>query len=291
MSHLQAYNAGIRRNRRAQASTRIVPQGYEIVPQGYESVHQSLMSYNGMFDLLLNLRTAFLRYGKLTDKQWAAAAKCLAPKPQDQPQALSIKCDIPITISANAARTIARNYGWPFNPRTLKVTEIKSADRKGFTLVVKIDWTGDSQDCRCCGKALTDWRSQATGVGPVCVKRTSIKYVTNQADVARFQQEMEALAQKLGEVEVTLKKWHIQQGISTVQHAAKSATPSAASRTKININNCTWNAAAKLFIVNGFAVPTEVAEVEVVNQATGNSRVFTSDGGVWKCGELGLVFA
>lgn len=282
MSHSQSLLRNIRRNQ--VAPTRIVPQGYE-------SVHQSLMTYNGMFDLLLNLRTTFLRYGKLTDKQWAAAAKCLAPKPQDQTQDLSVKCNIPITISANAARIVARANNWPFNPRTLTVTEIKSADRKGFTLVVKIDWTGDSQDCRCCGKALTDWRSQATGVGPVCVKRTNIKYVTNQADVARFQQEMEALAQKLGEVEVTIKRWHIQQGISAVQAAAKPATPAVTSRTKININNCTWNADAKLFIVNGFAVPTEVAEVEVVNQATGNSRIFTYDKGSWKCGQLSLVFA
>lgn len=287
MSHSQSLLRNIRNNSRSYPTA----AKSQVVPQGYEAVHQALVNYNGMFDLLLNMRSAFIRYGKLTDKQWAAAAKCLAPKPQDQTQDLSVKCNIPITISANAARIVARANNWPFNPRTLTVTEIKSADRKGFKLVVKIDWTGDSQDCRCCGKALTDWRSQATGVGPVCVKRTNIKYVTNQTDVARFQQEMEALAQKLGEVEVTIKRWHIQQGISAIQLAAKPTTPAVTSRTKVNITNCTWNANTNLFVVNGLAVPTDKTEVEVVNQATGNSRIFTYDRGSWKCGQLSLVFA
>jgi len=255
------------------------------------------MSYNGTFNLLLNLRNAIMRYGRLTDKQWAAAAKCLAPKQQDEPQTLSVNCNIPIIINANAARVIAKANNWPFNPRTLIVTQIKSADRKGYTAVVKIDWTGDSQDCRCCGKALTDWRSQATGVGPVCVKRTNIKYVTNQADVARFQKDMEALAQKLGEVEVTIKRWAIQQGSSQLQAAIPApvkSTPTV-TRPKISITNCTWNAQKSLFTVKGFSVSLDTTEVEVVNGMSGNSRIFTKhlttpEVTLWKCDGLYLVF-
>jgi len=246
--------------------------------------HKDLMAYNGTFDLLLNMRSTLIRYGKLTDRQWAAAAKCLAPKPLDQPQTLSVKCNRPITISTNVARQIARINNWPFNPRTLIVTEIKSTSRKELTLVVKIDWTGDSQDCRCCGKALTDWRSQATGVGPVCVKRTSIKYVTKQADVARFQKEMEALAQKLGEVEVTIKHWNIQAGLQELLAVALTAVPTTPVATtsdavlhyKFDIANCTWNAANKTFTVNAdkFAIPQTAVLVEVFNKVTGNSRLF-----------------
>ena len=261
-----------------------------VIPQGYEQTHKDLMSYNGMFDLLLNMRSALIRYGKLSDKQWAAAAKCLVPRPTDQPQTLSVSCNIPITVSANAAREIARNNNWPFNPRTLIVTQIKSTDRKGFTVVVKIDWTGDSQDCRCCGKALTDWRSQATGVGPVCVKRTSIKYVTNQADVARFQKEMEALAQQLGEVEVTIKRWAIQAGLKELQAIIPVSRYVAPAPTKVNIDDCTWNPLIKTFTVNDTKIPQDVKEVEVVNKVTGNSRLFTVHvyGSTWKCGDMYL---
>ncbi len=242
-----------------------------------------------MFDLLLNMRSTLIRYGKLSDKQWAAAAKCLIPRPTDKPQTLSVSCNIPITVSTNAAREIARNNNWPFNPRTLIITQIKSTDRKGFTVVVKIDWTGDSQDCRCCGKALTDWRSQATGVGPVCVKRTSIKYVTNQADVARFQKEMEALAQQLGEVEVTIKRWAIQAGLKELQAIIPVAVVAPAP-TKVNIDDCTWNPLIKTFTVNDTKIPQDVKEVEVVNKVTGNSRLFTVCvyGSTWKCGDMYL---
>ena len=269
----------------------------QVIPQAFEQTHKDLMAYNGTFNLLLNLRNAIMRYGRLTDKQWTAAAKCLTPKQQEEPQTLSINCNIPITINANAARVIARNYNWPFNPRTLTVTEIRSADRKGYTAVVKIDWTGDSQDCRCCGKALTDWRSQATGVGPVCVKRTNIKYVTNQADVARFQKDMEALAQKLGEVEVTIKNWAIVQGASQLKAAIPAPvkpTPTV-TRPKISITNCTWDPQKSLFTVKGHSVSMDNTEVEVVNSMSGNSRIFTKhlttpEVTLWKCDGLYLVF-
>ena len=283
-----------------------------VIPQEYEQTHKDLMAYNGTFDLLLNMRSSLIRYGKLSDRQWAAAAKCLAPKPLDQPQILSVKCNRPIIISTNTARQIARINNWPFNPRTLIVTQIKSTDRKGFTVVVKIDWTGDSQDCRCCGKALTDWRSQATGVGPVCVKRTSIKYVTNQADVARFQMEMEALAQKLGEVEVTLKRWNIQAGLQELIAAAihvpstttvVPTTPTQPTTTsahfRFDIANCTWNPARKTFVVNAdkFAIPRTTVLVEVFNKVTGNSKLFVRcteasvgwPGSTWRCEDMYLI--
>ena len=281
----------------------------QVIPQEYEQTHKDLMAYNGTFDLLLNVRSTLIRYGKLSDRQWAAATKCLAPKPLDQPQVLSVKCNRPIIISTYVARQIARINSWPFNPRTLIVTEIKSTNRKELTLVVKIDWTGDSQDCRCCGKALTDWRSQATGVGPVCVKRTSIKYVTKQADVARFQKEMEALAQKLGEVEVTIKRWNIQAGLQELLAVALTTAKSTevlpttqptttSASTRFDIANCTWNPADKTFTVNAdeFAIPRTTVLVEVFNKVTGNSRLFVRcteasvgwPGSTWRCEDMYL---
>lgn len=179
-----------------------------------------------MFSYILDMRRAMNRFGKLSDKQWNAVAKCLAPKPVEDPNVIAVtSCNIPITVSASAARYIAKANQWKFNPRTLVVTQIKSKNHKGYTVRAKVNWTGNVSECRCCGKTLEDWRSQATGVGPYCVKKTGIPYVKNQADVARFQKEMEVLAAQLGEVEVFIKKWHLNTGSGDLDGAIASTKP------------------------------------------------------------------
>lgn len=197
-----------------------------VVPTGFEQIHTDLMAYNGTFGFVLDLRTKLCKYGQLSDKQWEAAKKCLAPKPVVDPNAILVdSCNVPIVISATAARYIAKTHNWPMNPTTLVVTQIKNRDRRGFTATVKADWSGSVSACRCCGKSLTDWRSQATGVGPVCVKGTGIQYVTNKQDIARFQKDMEDLCKTMGEVEVYIKGWHVKQGMPTIDVIASTATP------------------------------------------------------------------
>jgi len=197
-----------------------------VVPTGLEQVHTELMAYNGTFGFVLDLRTKLCKYGKLSDKQWEAAKKCLAPKPVVDPNAVLVdSCNIPIVVSATSARHIAKTVNWPMNPTTLVVTKIKNRDRRGFTATVKADWSGSVSACRCCGKSLTDWRSQATGVGPVCVKGTGIQYVTNKQDIARFQKDMENLCKTMGEVEVYIKGWHVKQGMPTIDSITSTATP------------------------------------------------------------------
>ena len=198
-----------------------------IVPPQYAKTHSDMIMYNGTFNLILNIRSAFLKYGKLTDKQWAAVEKCLRPQPVHDPNVILVPaCNIPIVISASAARVIARKNKWDINPCTLLVTQILTEQKGTLRLKVKADWSGSVGVCRCCGKSLTDWRSQATGVGPVCVKRTNIRYVTDQNDVARFQKEMEDYCAKLGEVEVEIKRWAFKDGLGAITSAIANAKPS-----------------------------------------------------------------
>ncbi len=196
------------------------------IPTGFDQVYEDLMKYNEMFSFVLDMRNVMNRFGKLSDKQWNAVAKCLAPKPVEDPNAIAVaSCNIPIIVSASAARYIAKANQWKFNPRTLTVTQIKSKNHKGYTVRAVVNWTGNVSECRCCGKTLEDWRSQATGVGPYCVKKTGIPYVKNQADIARFQKEMEVLAAQLGEVEVFIKKWHLNTGSGDLDGAIANSTP------------------------------------------------------------------
>jgi len=221
-----AFNARSYKTRTSSASKAPRKPVSIVVPTGLEQVHTDLMAYNGTFGFVLDLRSKLCKYGKLSDKQWEAAKKCLAPKPVADPNAVLVEsCNVPIVISATSARHIAKTTGWPMNPTTLVVTQIKNRDRRGFTATVKADWSGSVSVCRCCGKSLTDWRSQATGVGPVCVKGTGIQYVTNKQDIARFQKDMENLCKQMGEVEVYIKGWHVKQGLSAIDAISSTATP------------------------------------------------------------------
>lgn len=198
------------------------------IPAQYTQVHADLMAYNGTFGFLLDLRSKFIKYGSLSDKQWESAKKCLTPKTApvvDKSKILVPYCNVPITITAYQARKVAKMNNWPFNPCTLRVTSINWVDRKYLSLNVKIDWTGNVTSCRCCGKALSDWRSQATGVGPVCVKGTGIPYIKDRNEVAAFQKSMEDLCDKLGEVTIEVSKWAFDSGLHEVEQAIYLVNP------------------------------------------------------------------
>jgi hypothetical protein len=202
------------------------------IPTGFDQAYDDLINYNGTFSFVLEMRSTINKYGKLSDKQWNAVMKCLAPKPAEDPNVIAVaSCSLPITVSASAARYIAKANQWTFNPRTFVVTQIKSKNNSGYMVRAKVNWIGNVSECRCCGKTLEDWRSQATGVGPYCVKKTGIPYVKNQADVARFQKEMEVLAAKLGEVEVFIKKWHLNTGSGDLDGAIENTKPVTAPTT------------------------------------------------------------
>lgn len=202
-----------------------------IIPAGMQQVYNDLMSYSGSFPLLNNLRDSINRYGKLSDKQWAAAKKCLAPKTPNAATIQPANCNIPITVTVSAARRIGRANKWPINPCTFTVTQLISRRYgKTFKVRARIDWDTAVSVCRCCGRTLTDWRSQATGVGPVCVKRTNIPYVKTQADVAAFQQSMKTLVAQLGEVEFEVKSWHLINGESDLRNVVFTSSTTHATQ-------------------------------------------------------------
>ena len=73
--------------------------------------------------------------------------------------------------------------------------------------------TSDVTSCRCCGKDLTDWRSQATGVGPVCSKHLKIPYVKNVEDVAVFKKMLKLKIEEIGDLTFWVPKSQIVEGL------------------------------------------------------------------------------
>lgn len=182
-----------------------------------------LNTYKGNFSFILDLRVKLARYKDLSDRQWDAAEKVMR-KDQDFGNTVAntakavdetpIVYTHPIEINFRTAISVAKEQRWKFNPMTFNVHEIISYDgRKMLKLRVSINWEGTASVCRCCGRALTDWRSQATGVGPVCVKHLPIPYVKNKQDVDRFQKSMKALCDTIGVVEIEISKYAIVQSM------------------------------------------------------------------------------
>jgi len=91
------------------------------------------------------------------------------------------------------------------------------------------------------------------------VKGTGIQYVRNQQDVARFQKEMQDLCQKMGEVEVYIKGWHVKEGMHMIDSIASTATPKkvvataspvlqrVSTTTEVNITDLQWDDKTRTF--------------------------------------------
>jgi len=266
---------------------------HAVIPMQHTQTHKDMIAYNGTFNLILNIRHIFTKYGKLTDKQWSAVQKCLQPVPVQDPNIVLVRnCTIPIVISASSARYIAKSNNWPMNPCTLLVTQILSQNNGRIKMKVKMDWSGTVGACRCCGKSLTDWRSQATGVGPVCVKRTNIKYVTSTSDIARFQQDMEALCISMGEVVVEVKRWAFKEGLSAVLSPISNNTPTTAAPVitptpqtyfTYHLSDFIWDEVNRTLSPKiGVTVKAPLkGDIDIYNPITGMTVRFTEDSLGW----------
>jgi len=67
----------------------------------------------------------------------------------------------------------------------MTISKVLKETNKAYQVVGKLT-VSDVSSCRVCGRDLTDWRSQATGVGPVCSKSLGIPYVKSKLDVAVY---------------------------------------------------------------------------------------------------------
>jgi hypothetical protein len=72
-----------------------------------------------------------------------------------------------------------------------------------------------------CGRDLTDWRSQATGVGPVCSKSLGIPYVKNELDVEVYKKLLKLKIDKIGDLTFWLAKSQIKEGREDLENSLK----------------------------------------------------------------------
>ena len=125
-----------------------------------------------------------------------------------------------IKISRFIAKRVAEENDLEFKPFLLTITKVLKETNKAYQVVGKMN-TSDVSSCRCCGKDLTDWRSQATGVGPVCSKTLGIPYVKKEEDVVVYKKLLKLKIDKIGDLTFWLAKSQIKEGKSELEESIK----------------------------------------------------------------------
>jgi hypothetical protein len=202
---------------------------------------QFLIGYTGTFPFLVDLRRKYVQWNRLTPAQWAAVEKCQVTEERRAAKAaatstsapmapqLAIKCNVPLILKRRGAKMVKDDNSLPLYPFTVTAEGVVARTAKA-TLVDITFTTGSVTVCRCCGKDLTDVRSQATGIGPVCAKRYHIPYPKSISapEIAKFKLDLENLAKSIGVIRTWIPNRQIKSGafeLSQVKSVAQSGAP------------------------------------------------------------------
>lgn len=185
---------------------------------------EKVKNYNGNNNFINSLKTGVIKYGKLTENQLKAAEKYfgndvkLSVEPAKMVEPKMVNVDLKVTKFI--AKRIKDDNELEFAPFLLTISQVLGETNKAYKVVGKMT-TSDVTSCRCCGKDLTDWRSQATGVGPTCSKHLNIPYVKKQEDVAVYKKLLKLKIDQIGDLTFWLAKSQIVEGGEKLADAVK----------------------------------------------------------------------
>ena len=186
-------------------------------------ISTQVQNYKGNNGFISSLQGGLKKYGRLTERQLSSAgnffSKVNTPKKMEnttQPKEINVN----IKISRFIAKRVAEDNNLEFKPFLLTVTKVLKETPKAYQLVGKMN-TSDVSSCRCCGLDLTDWRSQATGVGPVCSKSLGIPYVKKEEDIVVYKKLLKLKIDKIGDLTFWLAKSQIKEGKEELEDSVK----------------------------------------------------------------------
>lgn len=185
---------------------------------------EKVKNYNGNNNFINSLKSGVIKYGKLTENQLKAAEKFFGNDVKlsvDFDKVVDTKIvNVDIKVSKFIAKKIKEDNKLEFAPFLLTISQVLGETNKAYKVVGKMT-TSDVTSCRCCGKDLTDWRSQATGVGPTCSKHLNIPYVKKQEDVEVFKKMLKFKIDQIGDLTFWLAKSQIVDGGEDLSKAIK----------------------------------------------------------------------
>ena len=181
---------------------------------------EKVKNYNGNNGFINSLKQGLIKYGKLTERQEISASnffkKIESPKTEFTPKDVTVD----IKVTKFIAKKIAEDNDLDFSPFLMTISKVVGETNRAYKVVGRMT-TSDVSSCRCCGRDLTDWRSQATGVGPTCSKHLKIPYVRKQEDVEIFKKMLEIKINSIGDLTFWLAKSQIVEGGEDLKNQLK----------------------------------------------------------------------
>lgn len=169
-----------------------------------------IADYQGSNSFVNELKSKLEKYGKLSDKQVAAAIKTIK---SDENKANTVKLNLPtkgetIKVGRSVGQKMKETYGLQFNPILLDITKVLAVSPKAVKFAGKMTVKrGDV--CVCCAKTLTDEFSMLTKMGKTCAKHMGVEYITDVSQAERFRNEYLAKVEEIGEMEFWVPKSRI----------------------------------------------------------------------------------
>ena len=172
--------------------------------------------YKGNNGFIISLKGGLNKYGSLTPKQLSAADNFFSKFEQTKPVSEEKEVNVNLKISKFIAKRIAEDNNLEFKPFLVTITKVLRTTNRAYQVIGRMN-TSDVTSCRCCGKDLTDWRSQATGVGPVCSKSLGIPYVRKEEDVVVYKKLLQLKMENIGDLTIWVPKSQIKEGLEELQ--------------------------------------------------------------------------
>ena len=163
---------------------------------------KSIMDYSGDNIFVLDVKDKFFKYGTLTDAQVSAANNQIK-REYESKQRIDVNIDVigeTIIIGRNTGEKLKNEKGLNFNPVLLDITEVMTLTVKAIKFKGKLT-TKNSNICKSCARVLTDNFSRLTGYGKTCSKHLGVKYIKDESEVERFNQEVLQKIEEIGEME------------------------------------------------------------------------------------------
>jgi hypothetical protein len=166
-----------------------------------------ISEYQGTNSFVNELKGKLEKYGKLSDKQVAAAIKTIK---SDENKENTVKLNLPtvgetVKVGRSVGQRMKDTYGLQFNPILLDITKVLAVSPKAVKFAGKMTVKrGDV--CVCCAKTLTDEFSMLTKMGKTCAKHMGVEYITDASQAERFRNEYLAKVEEIGEMEFWVPK-------------------------------------------------------------------------------------
>jgi hypothetical protein len=186
------------KNQRAAREARKIEAERKVALEATEKNHASeaawLRAYSGNFDFYLSLQRQLSTNGGLSPRQWEcvtrAIEKAALPKPA---RTFSLAVGEVLIVTKFFAHIIGKQTGLTRPHFAVEVVAVEAETEKAYKVQVKLSAQRTSHCC-VCGKTLTNPRSVAAGIGPICGGYYEVD-------------NLEALAEKLRTVEATANLW------------------------------------------------------------------------------------